>query len=212
MPMNQKESQRSSNTMALKTDFMKVLEDPGPGDALIAWLAENPMPSFMQYSGQIPAGPLPWHEGSVIEHMAFCMDAVAGDPLAVWLALAHDCGKLTTPAALWPHHYAHEARGSKLAPIWAKQLNLPDNWGLAGKTIAYEHMRAGRYRTLKPGKKYKLLQEIMPTFFADAFWKAVNADAGAPVSIFPTMDWQIVQECRANGLEREQILRYLRKE
>lgn len=204
-------SSQSSNATSPNSDFMTVLEDPRPGDALIAWLAENPMPLFMQYAAKIPAGPLPWHEGSVIEHLAFCMDAVAGDPLAVWLAMAHDCGKLTTPAAMLPHHYAHEERGGRLAPIWARQLNLPNSWGKAGKTMSYEHMRAGKYRNLKPGKKYNLLMEIMPKFFAEAFWKAVNADAGAPVSIFPTRDWQIVQECRANGLEREQILRYLQK-
>lgn len=196
--------------MAPAKDFMCVLEDTRPGDALIAWLNQNPMPSFMQYSGLVPAGPLPWHDGSVIEHMAFCMDAVAGDPLAVWLAMAHDCGKLTTPAAMLPHHYAHEARGAKLAPIWAGQLNLPRGWGKAGKTMAFQHMRAGRYRGLRPGKKYILLQEIMPQFFAEAFWKVINADAGAPVSIFPARDWQIVRECEANGLNRDQILRYLR--
>lgn len=201
-----------NNQSAQQKNFMVVLEDPKPGDALIAWLANNPMPSFMQYSAQVPAGPLPWHEGSVIEHMAYCMDAVAGDPLAVWLAMAHDCGKLTTPAAMWPHHYAHEIRGAKLAPIWANQLGLPKNWGKAAKTMAFQHMKAGHYRAMKPGKKYDLLMEIMPAFFAEAFWRAVNADAGAPVSVFPMRDWQIMEEGHANGLAREQILPYLRRQ
>lgn len=196
---------------AQKTNFMAVLEDPKPGDALIAWLAENPMPSFMQYSAKVPAGPLPWHEGSVIEHLTFCMDAVAGDPLAVWLALAHDCGKLTTPSAMWPHHYAHEIRGAKLAPIWAAQLGLPKDWAKAAKKTSHEHMRAGHYQKLKPGKKYNLLMDIMAQFYAEAFWKVVNADAGAPVSILALRDWQIILEGQANGLTREQIIPYIKR-
>ena len=55
------------------------------------------------------------------------MDAVAGDGLAVWMALAHDAGKLTPPRVLWPHHYGREERGEVLARQWTARLHLPDD-------------------------------------------------------------------------------------
>lgn len=86
-----------------------LLESAAPGTALKTALRhrETWLPSFLALAGSIPAGPFPYHAGSVLAHTARCMDAVGGDALAVWMALVHDAGKLTTPpfplaAPLWP--------------------------------------------------------------------------------------------------------------
>ncbi|MBO4301470.1 MAG: hypothetical protein J5861_07705, partial [Desulfovibrio sp.] len=80
-----------------------ILNSATPGDALAKAVSrhEDWLPSFLVDADTVPAGPLAYHSGSVLKHITRCMDAVAGDPLTVWMALAHDAGKLTTPSSLW---------------------------------------------------------------------------------------------------------------
>lgn len=183
----------------------RVLQAEAPGTALAmaARQREKWLPCFLGEADTIPAGPRPYHTGSVLAHTARCMDAVAGDPLAVWMALAHDAGKLTTPEALWPHHYGHESRGKRLALVWARQLGLPEEYGQAGVLAARLHMKGGRYALLRPGKKFDLLREVAASGFFPSFWKVVDADTKSSVSEVASRDWRRIRELPPQGENEE---------
>lgn len=168
--------------------------DPGSGLVRAIGRQEEWLPSFLGVGANIPAGPQPYHTGSVLQHTARCMDSVAGDELAVWMALAHDSGKLTTPAALWPHHYGHELRGKQLATVWARQLGLPDSFLRAGVMSALLHMKAGRYAILRPGKKFDLLNMVAASGFFSSFWKVVDADTRSDISDLAARDWMRISD------------------
>ncbi|MFR9014388.1 MAG: tRNA nucleotidyltransferase, partial [Desulfovibrio piger] len=72
--------------------FFRLLCAAQPGDLLRRLLlaGQGPRLNFLADAPRIPAGPLPYHAGSVLDHLARCMNAVAGNPPAVWMALAHD--------------------------------------------------------------------------------------------------------------------------
>lgn len=145
-----------TSTTVSHPDWLKILSSPKPSQPLNEIWTEGELaslPSYLQQADRVPAGPQPWHTGSVLEHMGHNMDAVAGDPLAVWMALTHDLGKLTTPENIWPHHYGHEERGVELAQDLGQAFGLAQNFIQAGKLAARLHMRAGRYPTLRVGKK-----------------------------------------------------------
>lgn len=168
-------------------NFASLLGSQAPGDELKDW--KYPFPSFFGHAGSITAGPPPWHNGSLLDHLARCMNEVAGDPLAVWLAFTHDAGKCTTPLALLPHHYGHELRGAILAPIWARQLGIDEYYAALGGLGARWHMRAGRYQILRPGKKRQLLEAFPPTGPGKSFWKVIDADTRSRVSALALTDW-----------------------
>lgn len=195
----------------LSERFFALLSSPRPGDALREAVDAGRLNALahLEQADAIPAGPAPWHTGSVLSHIARCMNAVAGDPLAVWMALAHDAGKLTTPPDILPHHYGHEERGEALAGEWAEALGLPAPFAEAGCMTARLHMRAGRYPRLRPGKKYALLIEVFATPFADAFWKVVDADRRAPVSALAAAHWQKLCAARGRGASKEDELQLL---
>lgn len=171
-----------------------ILNAEAPGEALKSTVLRREawLPSFLVTADAIPAGPRDFHSGSVLEHLARCMDAVGGDALAVWMALTHDAGKLTTPAAMWPHHYGHEHRGEILADVWAQQLHLPKLWRLGGRTTALLHMKAGQYACLRPGTKYDMLAAVAKMGIFPAFWKVVDADTKSDISALAYTDWQKV--------------------
>lgn len=166
-----------------------ILQDPAPGSALIREVGRDGLPElpFLNLAATIPAGPKEWHSGSVIQHLARCMTAVAGDPLAVWMALCHDCGKLTTPEALWPHHYGHEIRGALLAAVWAE--GLPPEYREAGTLASLAHMRAPRYPAMKPGKSLKLLRTIFTSSYGPQLLRVVDADSRSRVSQLLISHW-----------------------
>ena len=139
----------------------------------------------------IPAGPAAYHSGSVLGHVARVMDAVAGDPLAVWMAFVHDAGKLETPPEILPHHYGHEARGEALAGAWGRLLDVPQDMEACGRLVAREHMKAGRYRLVRPGTRYDLLLAVAAHGEAcmAAFWKLADADSRSDVSRDALADW-----------------------
>ncbi|WP_165175738.1 hypothetical protein [Desulfovibrio sp. ZJ369] len=172
-----------------------LLQTVAPGAALLAAVRRREawLPPFLADADTIPAGPAPYHSGSVLAHTARCMDAVAGDALAVWMALGHDAGKLTTPRALWPHHYGHESRGRRLVAVWARHLGLSDKYTRAGILAARLHMKAGRYARLRPGKKFDLLHEVAASGFFVAFWKVVDADTKSSISETAWRDWQQIR-------------------
>lgn len=191
----------------LKEFFCGLLAGGRPGDRLCHALAggQFPLPCFLCEAPYIPAGPRPWHNGSLLDHMARCMNAVAGNPLAVWMALTHDAGKLTTPKVLWPHHYGHELRGVLLAAVWAKSLDLSQEYLTCGCLAARLHMKAGRYALLRPGTRYGLLLEVENGTCADSFWKVVDADTRSAVSLRAREDWRRIRDFSGAGLSGERL-------
>ncbi len=187
--------------------FARLLNERAPGTALRNALKQDvgPWPCFLQEAERVPAGPPPYHAGSLLDHLARCMDAVAGDTLAVWMALVHDAGKLTTPKSLWPHHYGHEARGVLLATAWAVFLNMPESFARCGCMAARLHMKAGRYARLRPGTKVDLLLEVEVSPCADAFWRLVDADTRANVSRQARADGDRVLTVPCDGLRGEAL-------
>lgn len=184
---------------------MRLLQADAPGALLRSRLRAGQCPRlpFLNDAPHIPAGPQPYHSGSLLDHLTRCMDAVAGDPLAVWLALAHDAGKLTTPAALLPHHYGHELRGPLLAAVWARQLQMPGEWRLAGRMTARLHMRAGRYEELRPATRYDLLREVASCPYPNAFWKVVDADSRKSTGDRARADWERIRTLSLENLPEE---------
>ncbi|SDF49325.1 tRNA nucleotidyltransferase (CCA-adding enzyme) [Desulfovibrio legallii] len=153
--------------------FFRVLAQ---GQALCPWFAE------LETARAIPAGPARWHANSVFGHSLRLADLLAGDPLAVWMALCHDLGKITTDPTLLPHHYGHEQRGVPLARQLANRLRLPALYAKAGALAAAEHMKAGQFHTLRTGTRRDLLWHVHRTGLAEPFWKLADADSGSNVS------------------------------
>lgn len=153
--------------------FFRVLAQ---GQALNPWFTE------LARAATIPSGPRPWHSNSVLGHSLRIMDLVAGDPVAVWMALCHDLGKIQTDAALLPHHYGHEQRGIALASGLARRLRMPGRLVKAGALAAAEHMKGGIYADLRPGTRRDLLWSVHAAGFDHSFWRLVDADRGSAVS------------------------------
>lgn len=137
------------------------------------------------------------------------MNETAGDPRAVWLALCHDAGKLTTPLAMLPHHYGHELRGRLLAPIWARELGLSPKWGEYGVFMALQHMRAARFPLMRAGKKYRLLNLLADFPWRDPFWAAVDADCRAPLGAYAAACAGALSYWRAAGLSPQKQIEAL---
>lgn len=166
-------------------ELLKALAAPAPGrffrilaqgQSLAPWFAE------LDVAGSIPAGPQKWHSNSVLGHSLRIIDMVAGDSLAVWMALCHDLGKILTDPALLPHHYGHEKCGIALSLELARRLRLPTRFAKAGVLAASEHMKGGMYATLRPGTRRDLLWRVHAAGFDQAFWRLVDADSGNPIS------------------------------
>ena len=166
-------------------DMLKALAAPRParfftvlaqGGCLPPWFEEH------ERARHIPAGPRQWHANSVLGHSLRLMDELAGDAMAVWMALCHDLGKISTDPALLPHHYGHEARGVPLALELAKRLRLPAVYARAGALAAEEHMKAGMFATLRAGTRRDLLWRVNQLGLSQPFWKLADADSGSPVS------------------------------
>ena len=166
-------------------EMLKALAGPRParffrvlaqGGCLLPWFAEHECARY------IPAGPRQWHANSVFGHSLRLMDELAGDALAVWMALCHDIGKIGTDPALLPHHYGHEARGVPHALALAKRLRLPAVYARAGALAAEEHMKAGMFATLRAGTRRDLLWRVNQLGLSKPFWKLADADSGTPVS------------------------------
>ena len=123
-----------------------------------------------------------WHANSVLGHSLRLMDELAGDAMAVWMALCHDLGKICTDPALLPHHYGHEARGVPLALALAKRLRLPAVYARAGALAAEEHMKAGMFASLRTGTRRDLLWRVNQLGLSRPFWKLADADSNSPIS------------------------------
>ncbi len=152
--------------------FFRVLAQ---GNALTPWFAE------LQTARAVPAGPARWHANSVFGHSLRLADQLAGDPLAVWMAICHDLGKINTDPTLLPHHYGHEQRGVPLALQLAQRLRLPGVYAKAGALAAAEHMKAGIFHSLRTGTRRDLLWRVHRAGLEEPFWKLADADSGADI-------------------------------
>lgn len=154
--------------------FLRLLDAAG---CLAPWFAE------LEGASAIPAGPLPHHAHSVLEHIARVLDRLAelapGNELAGWMGLTHDLGKVLTPRAEWPRHIGHEARGQAAAEALGRRLALPERLVAAGRQAARLHMRAMRYAQLRPGSRTDLLAAAEAAALARELFLLAQADHGA---------------------------------
>lgn len=161
----------SALAAAKPSRFLFALSD---GHCLLPWFPE------LASADGIPAGPLPWHDNSVLAHTGEVMDRVAGDPLAVWMALCHDLGKTLTDSSLWPKHIGHEKSGEIIALRLAERLSMPRKFQQAGVLACRLHMKAGLYPSLRRSTRRDLLWAVRNVH--NAFWAMVNADSSRPIS------------------------------
>ena len=152
--------------------FLELLAATGN---LAPWLAE------LDGSDIIPAGPAPYHTGSLLRHTGRVLDALAvtrpGDDLAGWMGLVHDLGKTATEPQRWPRHHDHDALGPQRAETLGVRLGLPRRFLRAGTVAAGEHMKAARYATLRPGTRVDLLDTLHRADLLERMFALVAADA-----------------------------------
>jgi tRNA nucleotidyltransferase (CCA-adding enzyme) len=160
-------------------EVLKALAAPRPGrfpallDAagcLDPWFRE------LRQAGRIPAGPRPWHDKSVLGHVIQVMDRLAGNPLAVWMALCHDLGKTTTAPETWPRHIGHDLRGAGMALELGERLRLPGRHIRAGQLACALHMKAGRYLSMRPGSRVDLLDRLWREHLFEEAFALAGAD------------------------------------
>jgi len=147
----------------------------------------------------IPAGPAPFHRDSVLEHTCRVMDALAGNQVAVWMGLAHDLGKTTSPPEMLPHHYGHERRGKLMAHTLAERLALPRRFQKAGALAAELHMLGGIYPKLRIGTKRDLLMCIHAAHLDAPFWDLISADAAQDRRTDALRDLGVLRRVRLPG-------------
>lgn len=149
--------------------FFSILREAG---CLCPWFRE------LAPAADIPAGPLPWHDNSVLDHTLEVMDRCAGSPLAAWMALCHDLGKIRTDAAMLPHHYGHELKGAELARALASRLRLSSRYVRAGVAGTILHMKGGMYGSLRSGTRRDMLCRLQEARIFHDFWILAGADGG----------------------------------
>jgi tRNA nucleotidyltransferase (CCA-adding enzyme) len=161
--------------------FLRLLAETG---CLGPWFAE------LEEAADIPAGPAPHHDESLLEHLAQVLDRMAGlapgEEIPGWMALAHDLGKGLTPRDAWPRHIGHEKRGAALAEALGRRLALPEKLIRAGALAAREHMLAARYPELRPGTRVDLLAKAHAAGLMRELFLLARADHGvnhAPLAL-----------------------------
>jgi tRNA nucleotidyltransferase (CCA-adding enzyme) len=102
-------------------------------------------------------------------------------PLAVrFAALCHDLGKGTTPAADWPRHIGHEARGVALARTLSERWRVPGDCRALAELCAREHTNVHRSGDFNAAALVRLLDRCdawrRPERFAELLW-ACECDA-----------------------------------
>ncbi len=180
------------------------------GRCLWPWFPE------LDKAHSIPAGPEQYHSGSVLSHTMQVMDAAAGDPLTVYLALCHDLGKTSTTPDLLPHHYGHENRGVELARQLAVRLRLSTSLRRKGQAAAELHMLAGMYPELRPGTRVDLLEKAHRLSMVDQLFALAEADSGedhlqaAKEDLTLMLKVRLPKKDRNKGPESGEKLRLLR--
>lgn len=160
-------------------EVLKAFAAPAPSrflKLLFATDSLNPWLEEIVNFPQIPAGPKPYHNGSLLEHTYDVMDRLAGDKLLVWMGFCHDLGKSLTHEKILPHHYGHEKTGVQLAERIGQRLRLPKTFIKAGKTASLWHMKAGTYGDLRPGTRVDMLITLLKDELFEEVFKLSAAD------------------------------------
>ncbi|MBF0226295.1 MAG: hypothetical protein HQK76_12645 [Desulfobacterales bacterium] len=147
--------------------FLELLSKTG---CLYPWLKE------FQNAHKIPAGPVPYHFGSVLDHIIEVMNELKGSEIEVWMGLCHDIGKTITDENIWPHHFDHDNKGEPLALELGERLKLPTKFIRAGAIAAKFHMKAGNYNKLSISKKIDLILTLNKINLLKELFNFVKAD------------------------------------
>jgi tRNA nucleotidyltransferase (CCA-adding enzyme) len=156
--------------------------------ALTDWFKE------LDRGASIPAGPFPYHDETVLEHLCQVMDRLAGDPVLVWMGLCHDLGKTVTPSSLWPAHHGHDKAGVRIARDLGTRLRLPAAMIRAGMAAARWHMVLAMYPTLRPGTRVDLLTGVESSELLGRLCALVVADGGEDVAELVFRDFGIIHD------------------
>ena len=187
--------------------FLALLAETG---CLCPWFQE------LTKAEHIPAGPAPFHKGNVLSHLAEIMDRLAPAPLAAYMGLCHDLGKMRTDPEAWPHHIGHEQLGAESAGKLGERLRLPRRFIEAGEIAARLHMQAGRYGELRPGAKVDLLMRLHTKQLLEEMFSLVQADKGEDSTEQATRELETIlairlpEQDRNKGQSSGEKLRMLR--
>jgi len=154
-------------TAPLPSRFLKLLFET---NSINPWLKE-----IINFP-EIPAGPKPYHNGSLLDHTCDVMDRLAGDSLLVWMGFCHDLGKSLTDEKILPHHYGHEKTGVLLAETLGQRLRLPKAFIKAGENASIWHMKAGTYGNLRPGTRVDMLTSLLRDNLFEEIFRLSTAD------------------------------------
>ncbi|MFZ5569032.1 MAG: HD domain-containing protein [Thermodesulfobacteriota bacterium] len=166
-------------------EVRKMCDSPRPSrffEILRETFALSPWFDEIAQAVDVPAGPHPFHEGSVFEHLLEVADLLQGEPLAVWMAICHDLGKTVTPKEKWPTHHRHELLGEVVARNLGARLRLPLRFIHAGAAASRWHMMAGRYDTAREGTKVNLLLKLHRMKLVHEMFLLAQADNGTDFS------------------------------
>lgn len=116
-------------------------------------------------------------------HILMCLQqavALGADVQTRFAVLVHDLGKGCTPAALWPRHHEHEARGVDLINQLCERLRAPREYRELAVLVSLYHTHCHRACELKPKTVLKVLEALdglrRPERF-ERFLLACEADA-----------------------------------
>ena len=151
--------------------------------------------------------PIQYHpEGDAFKHAMEVLDEVADETDREEVrfgALVHDVGKGVTEQSLWPRHIGHDKAGVALVLEMAGRLKLPKSWENAGKVSASEHMRAGRFDEMNPGKKVAFLEKIARTKLGLKGLEVITRADGNNVS-FAKLGEKMLEEVNGDTLGVEE--------
>lgn len=184
---------RKALDAAKPSRFFRLLAET---DCLLPWLPE------LEAARHVPAGPPEYHHGSVFDHMCDLVDALAGEPIAGWMAVCHDLGKTRTPENEWPRHNGHDAVGADVAEELGRRLKLPNRVREAGIAAARLHMKAARYAELRAGTRVDMLTWLHKHEMVEPLFDVVRVDSGQDVWPLVKRDLKIMLSVHLPGRQR----------
>jgi len=186
-------------------EVRKALDTPKPSrffsllaetNCLLPWMPE------LEAARHIPAGPLPFHKGSVFDHMLELVDLLAKKTIAGWMAVCHDLGKIKTPENEWPHHHGHDEVGATVAEDLGRRLKLPNRVREAGIVAARLHMKAARYNELRAGTRVDMLTWLHKHDLIAPLFELVRTDSGEDVLPLVQRDLKVMLSVHLPGKQR----------
>lgn len=179
-------------------------------DSLDFWMLE------LKRASQVPAGPVPYHRGSLFDHLMEVVENLKGDPLLCWMGLCHDLGKLCTNEEEWPHHHGHDKAGEEPIRALSARLRMSKRFEEAGLAASRYHMTAGLYSKLRPGTRVDLLAALHRLKLVEAIFRLVVADNGEDFmnsvkkDLEKILDIHLPEDHGLEGIEAGKRLRELR--